>query len=182
LLHAVQLLHQRGRGRVELSLTLEPARSGVQRGQHTAMPVAEQKLLDDLGDAVRYLGILKYGQIWRAYSEADVFVFPSLCESFGHPLVEAMAAGLPVVASDIAIHHEICGDAARYFPVCTPERLAEQLVLLAADPGLRAEMSRRGAVRVRSFIWEDHVARLVALFRELSAARAARVAVAAHVA
>lgn len=182
LLRAVLSLRDRGAARVELSLTLEPPRSGAQRGQHTAMPETEQKLLAALGDSVRYLGILQYEEIWQAYRRADVFVFPSLCESFGHPLVEAMAAGLPIVASGIAIHREICGDAARYFPVRDAEALAAQLSLLAADGNERAEMARRGAARVRNFIWEDHVARLLALLRELSRARTERVAVAAHVA
>ena len=179
LLGAVSLLRQRGGIRVELTLTLEHSR---QCGQHTAMPQAEQQLLAGLGDSVRYLGILKYEQIWKAYSEADVFVFPSLCESFGHPLVEAMAAGLPVVASGIAIHREICGDAARYFPARDAEALAAQLSQLAGDPRLRAEMARRGASRVRNFVWEDHVTRLLELLRELAAAGTPRVAVAAHVA
>ena len=182
LLRAVQLLHECGTTPIELSLTLDAVSSDTPRGQHTEMPGEERKLLGDLGDAVRYLGILNYDQVWHAYREADVFVFPSLCESFGHPLVEAMAAGLPVVASDIPIHQEICADAARYFPVRDAQSLATQLSLLAGDATMRAEMARRGAVRVRGFVWEDHVSRLLALFRELSGARTERVAVAAHVA
>ena len=182
LLRAVSLLHSRGAARMELVLTLEPPRHGAQRGQHTEMPQAEQQLLAGLGDSVRYLGILRYERIWQAYRDADVFVFPSLCESFGHPLVEAMAAGVPVVASNIPIHREICGDAAQYFSVRDAEALATRLSLLAGDANLRAEMARCGAARVRNFVWEDHVARLLALLRELSAARTARVAVAAHVA
>jgi glycosyltransferase involved in cell wall biosynthesis len=182
LLHAVSMLRERSAVPVELSLTLEPPRSGVQRGQHTEMPEAEHQLLARLGDSVRYLGILQYEQIWQAYRDADVFVFPSLCESFGHPLVEAMAAGLPVVASGIAVHREICGEAARYFPVRDAQALAALLSRVAGDANLRADMVRHGLSRVRSFIWEDHVARLLALLRELSAARTARVAVAAHVA
>jgi len=182
LLRAVTLLRERGATRLELSLTLEPPRRGAQRGQHTEMPETDQNLLAGLGDSVRYLGILQYEQIWQAYSDADVFVFPSLCESFGHPLVEAMAAGLPVVASGIAVHREICGDAAQYFPARDAGALAAQLSLLAGDANLRAQMARCGVARVRNFVWEDHVARLLALLRELSAARTARMAVAAHVA
>ena len=182
LLRAISLLHERGQTSVELSLTLEPVRTGAQRGQHTEMPLAEQQLLASLDASVRYLGILRYEQIWQTYRDADVFVFPSLCESFGHPLVEAMAAGLPIVASGIPIHREICGDAAQYFPVRDVTALAACLSRLAEDANLRADMARRGAARVRSFIWEDHVVRLLALLRELSAERTARVAVAANVA
>ncbi len=182
LLRAVALLGGRGHMPVELWLTLDSPRLGGQRGQHTEMPAAERDLLAALDGSVRCLGVLRYEQIWEAYREADVFVFPSLCESFGHPLVEAMAAGLPVVASDIAVHREICADAAQYFPVRDADALAARLAALAANAGLRAEMARRGAVRVRNFLWEDHVIRLLALLRELSAGRTVRAAVAANVA
>ena len=182
LLHAISLLRERGETPVELQLTLDRPGDGTQRGQHTQMPEAERSLLVALGNSVRYLGVLRYQQIWEAYHEADVFVFPSLCESFGHPLAEAMAAGLPVVASDIAVHREICGDAAQYFPVRDAAALAARLATLTSNANLRVELARRGASRVRSFLWEDHVQRLLALLRELSTARAAREAMVANVA
>ena len=171
LLRAIRLLRRSASPAIELQLTLEPPGQIGRRGQHTAMPEAEQGLLAGLGESARCLGVLRYEQIWQAYREADVFVFPSLCESFGHPLVEAMAAGLPIVASGIGVHREICGDAAEYFPVGNAEVLAQHLTALAANPGMRAEMSRRGAQRVRGFIWEDHVAGLLALLRQLAAGR-----------
>ena len=181
LLRAVMLLRGRGMA-VELRLTVEPPSGGEQRGQHTVMPVDEQRLLAGLGDAVRYLGVLNYEQVWRAYRDADVFVFPSLCESFGHPLVEAMGAGLPIVASEIPVHREICGEAAQYFPANDAEVLAARLAALAGDAAARAEMARRGALRVNSFLWEDHVSRLLALLRDLATPRGARQALAARTA
>jgi len=174
LLRAVALVRERGETPLELWLTLEPARDAAQQGQHTQMPEEERKLLDALAGSVRYLGVLRYEQIWQAYREADVFVFPSLCESFGHPLVEAMAGGLPVVASDIPVHREICGEAAQYFPARDAEALAGRLTAVAREGSLREEMARRGTVRVRNFLWEDHVERLLLLLRELAAPRTAR--------
>ena len=182
LFRAVALLRESGREPVELWLTLDPPAAGAQRGQHTEMPSAQRDMLAKLNGSVRFLGVLRYEQIWDAYRQADIFVFPSLCESFGHPLVEAMAAGLPVIASDIPVHREICGDSAQYFPVGDAHALAARLERLSADAALRAKMTREGAFRVKSFLWEDHVSRLLALLRELSAARQARVAVAANVA
>jgi glycosyltransferase involved in cell wall biosynthesis len=176
------MLRERGETPVELQLTLDRPGHGAQRGQHTTMPASEHSLLAALDNSVRYLGVLRYEQIWQAYHQADVFVFPSLCESFGHPLVEAMAAGLPVVASDIAVHREICGDAAHYFPARDAGALAARLAALAADANQRAALSRCGASRVRNFLWEDHVQRLLALLRDLSTARTAREAMAANVA
>jgi len=181
LLRASALLRERG-APVELRLTIESPGATGQRGQHTLMPEDERQLLVGLDGCVRYLGVLEYEQIWQAYREADVFVFPSLCESFGHPLVEAMAGGLPVVASDIPVHREICGEAAQYFPAHDAEALAARLAAVAGDAGLRAELARRGAARVHGFIWEDHVERLLALLRELAAPRGAREPAAAQVA
>lgn len=179
LLRAVRLLQRTSSFAVELRLTLDPPGRSAPRGQHTTMPENERGLLAGLGGSARCLGVLGYEQVWQAYREADVFVFPSLCESFGHPLVEAMAAGLPVVASGIAVHREICGDAAEYFPVGNAEMLAQILAALAANPGMRAELARRGAERVRSFLWEHHVSGLLALLRDLAAGRLEQMPVAA---
>jgi len=179
LLRAVVLLRDRGEIPVELRLTLDPSENS-HRGQHTAMPAEERQLLAGLNGTVHYLGVLDYEQVWPAYRESDVFVFPSLCESFGHPLVEAMAGGLPVVASDIPIHREICGEAAQYFPPRDADALAERLAAVAADAALRQEMARRAVRRAQSFLWENHVAGLLTLLRELAAPSGAREQVAAH--
>jgi glycosyltransferase involved in cell wall biosynthesis len=61
------------------------------------------------------LGRLPLEMTYQLYTEADVFFFPSVCESFGFPLVEAMGAGLPIVAADTEVNREICGAAALYF-------------------------------------------------------------------
>jgi glycosyltransferase involved in cell wall biosynthesis len=112
LLRAAQILHERARAPFELILTLD---ASAHTGQHTAMPESERKLLEPLRDVVRCVGVQSYEATWRLYADADVFVFPSLTESFGHPLVEAMASQVPIVASAIAIHREMCGEAATYF-------------------------------------------------------------------
>ncbi len=173
LLRAAELLKQAEDLRFELLLTLDPERH---TGQHTIIPENELAMLRRLDGAVRPLGVLNYEQTWQAYHEADVFVFPSLCESFGHPLVEAMAAGVPVVASDIAVHREICGDAADYFPVLDAPALAGELRGLIRAPERRRELAARGRRRVHGFHWEDHVARLLGLFREVSTGRVGRLA------
>ena len=170
LLRAAEILKQANVS-FELLLTLDPWR---QDGQHTRMPEQELDLLRRLNGAVRTIGVLGYDATWRAYEQADIFVFPSLCESFGHPLVEAMAAGLPVVASDIAVHREICGNAGTYFPVLEAEALAAQLEELIRNPVRRQEQAARGSRRVEQFLWEDHVERLLDLWREMAASRATR--------
>jgi len=99
------------------------------------------------------------------YRQADIFVYPSVVESFGHPLVEAMASGLPIVAADVPINREICGDAALFFQPFSPEDLGLAISQLMDDSSLAAEMSRRSLLRSQDFCWEKHLTTLLGLIR-----------------
>ena len=106
-----------------------------------------------LTDVVRNLGELDRGRMQSVYDELDVFVFPSLCESFGFPLVEAMARGLPVVAADIPSTREIGGSALDYFEPHDEAALAEAIVRVMNDPACYARQSERALVRSRNYSW-----------------------------
>lgn len=88
------------------------------------------------------------------YSAADMFVFPSLWEGFGIPIIEAMASGTPVVCSNVTCLPEVAGDAALIVDPMSSTELAEAMVKLDASPELRAEMVRRGLERVTAFSWD----------------------------
>jgi glycosyltransferase involved in cell wall biosynthesis len=79
-----------------------------------------------------------------------------------------MSSGLPVVASDLAVHREICGDAAIYFPRFSEENLAAQLLELASDEKRRSVMSETGLARSKDFSWDRHVSSLLALSAQIS--------------
>ncbi|HYE72551.1 MAG TPA: glycosyltransferase, partial [Blastocatellia bacterium] len=98
------------------------------------------------------------------YRSSDIFVFPSYTESFGLPLVEAMASGLPIVASDVPVNRELCGDAAIYFSVFDAEDCARAIQLIAEDSGLRCRLREASLKRAKDFTWERHTADLVAVF------------------
>lgn len=166
LLRAARILRDSGAPRFELLLTLDPA---ARNGQHTPMPREEFALLQSLEGTVRAAGVQDYDGTWRLYAAADLFVFPSLVESFGHPLVEAMAAGLPIVASDARVHREICGEAAVYFPALNESALVAVLRRLLEDATERKALAERGRTRVALFLWEDHVARLMDVWRNAAA-------------
>jgi glycosyltransferase involved in cell wall biosynthesis len=74
-----------------------------------------------------------------------------------------MSCGLPVIASDLAVHREICAGAANYFPCFSPESLAKEVARLEADSALRSHLSKAGLARSQDFSWERHVDRLVAV-------------------
>ncbi len=117
------------------------------------------------------LGATPYSSLHHLYRASHIYVTPAYAESFAHPLVEAMSSGLPVVASDLAVHREICGDAALYFPRFSPEELAECVIRIAESQELARKLSEHGLSQSQEFSWEKHVSRLLTLAGELIRAR-----------
>jgi len=115
---------------------------------------------------VEFLGEVDHDQLARLYREASVFVLPSKSESFGNPLVEAMASGTPVITSDLAVCQEVCGDAAIYFTRKDPVALAEKLRDVLTEPSLREELSRRGLVQSLEYSWEKAARNIIRILEE----------------
>jgi glycosyltransferase involved in cell wall biosynthesis len=109
-------------------------------------------------------GVLAGAALDQLYGRADIFVYPSVVESFGHPLLEAMAAGLPVVAADVPVNRELCGEAALYFSPFDDDDCARQLAALMADADARARLSRQALQRVERFQWSSHARVLLQQF------------------
>ena len=132
-------------------------------------PEASAKLVKELcvDEMVVELGAIPYHQLHLLYGRADVYVTPAYTETFAHPLVEAMASGLPVIASDLAVHREICGDAAAYFPRFSAEVLAGTVAQLARSAETSCRMAAVGLERARQFSWKTHVEKILKLSREL---------------
>ena len=104
-----------------------------------------------LGDHVRYLGHLKEDEYTSIWAHAGALLFPSLYEGFGIPLIEAMAFGLPIIASKSGSIEEIGGDACLYVDPRKPDELAESMGRLTRDAHLRKDLSERARVRLESF-------------------------------
>ncbi len=132
-------------------------------------PEAAARLVQELGlgSNLVELGAVPYHLLHHVYRACDLYVTPAYVETFAHPLVEAMAAGLPVVASDLAVHREVCRDAALYFKTFSPELLAEAVGRLAQSPELLKRMSERGLERSGDFSWKEHVDRIISITEEL---------------
>lgn len=114
------------------------------------------------------LGPVRYENLRATYHTHDIFVFPSVSETFGFPLVEAMACGLPVIACDTLTNREICGPAALYFPPFDAGILAQRVQELRARPDLYRWLSGKGVERARrQFNLADHFDRLVAILERL---------------
>jgi len=89
------------------------------------------------------------------YAGARLFVYPSLYEGFGLPVIEAMACGVPVVCSNTSSLPEVAGDAALYFDPRDVDALARTLYRALTDPTLCATLRARGIARARQFTWEQ---------------------------
>lgn len=156
LIRALPLLRQLLPNRtVRLFLTCK-LRDGENPGAYN--PHAAAMLIKELSvsDMVVELGAIPYRQLHQLYRRANIYVAPAYTETFAHPLVEAMAGRLPIVASDISVHREICGEAAFYFPRFSPEGLAESVARVAESDETAARMAERGFERSRKFSWKTH--------------------------
>lgn len=103
---------------------------------------------------VRFTGWLPDDRRDAVVAAADALVFPSLYEGFGLPVLEAMALGVPVLASDRASLPEVGGDAASYFDPTSSEELSRRLAWLARDGAARAALRAAGYENVKRFSWE----------------------------
>jgi glycosyltransferase involved in cell wall biosynthesis len=103
--------------------------------------------------------------------EAAVLAFPSLYEGFGFPPLEAMAAGVPVVATRAGSLPEVLGDGAVLVDVGDHDDLVEALDGVLDDPALRARLVASGAAQAASFSWERCGEGLSALYRDAAGGR-----------
>lgn len=105
-------------------------------------------------DAIRVLGFVPDADLPSLYAEATLFAYPSLEEGFGLPVVEAMAAGTPVITSDRSALPEVAGDACVLVDPTDTEAIADALQRLLSDSELRDQLAERGRTRAASFTWE----------------------------
>ncbi len=106
-----------------------------------------------LNGDVRFPGWLPDGDVEGLWALAEAFVFPSLYEGFGLPVLEAMARGVPVACSSASSLPEVAGDAALLFDPHSEREIAEAIGRLMADEQLRERLRQRGRARAQGFTW-----------------------------
>ena len=111
-----------------------------------------------LGPALEVVGVVDTAGLAAAYRSAQVLAFPSLFEGFGIPLVEAMAAGTPVLSSDATCLPEIGGDAVLYAPPGSVQAWREQLRLVLTDRATADRLVLAGTARAQAFSWSASAA------------------------
>lgn len=118
-----------------------------------------------LTDKVRFAGFVPDAELPLWYNAATVFVYPSLYEGFGMPLLEAMACGTPVIGSDVSCMPEVVGDAGLLVAPLDVKALADSLERLLVDGDLRDDLSQRGRAWASNYTWETAAAETVASYR-----------------
>lgn len=113
------------------------------------------------------LGHVPGAHIPVLYQQAAAFVLPTIMETFGHPFVEAMAAGAPVICADTEFAHELCGDAALYFPADEAEHLAVVLDQVLSQRERATTLGMAGRERARLFSWEREARETLELMRQV---------------
>jgi glycosyltransferase involved in cell wall biosynthesis len=117
---------------------------------------------------VVHLDYLPAEKLATVYEQAEVFVFPSIYEGFGFPLLEAMSRGVPSIAAHSSSLPEIGGDAALYFPPRDVNALVAQLTRVVTDPTLRTSLAERGRAQAARFSWSEAAAKTLAVLKRAS--------------
>jgi glycosyltransferase involved in cell wall biosynthesis len=120
-----------------------------------------------LTEVVHFPGFVPWAELADWYRAALAFVYPSLFEGFGLPVIEAMACGAPVLCSQAPGVAEVAGDAALTVAPHDEEALTAGLRLLIEQPNLRAELRRRGLAHAARFSWQRCAEETVAVYDEV---------------
>lgn len=118
------------------------------------------------GERVIFTGYASNAAIRRYYREADAFIFPSLAEGFGIPVLEAFHFGTPLLAAQTASIPEVAGDAALYFDPFDGTAIAEAMVRFYADPQLGPRLVEAGRRRLNDFSWKKTASQTALIYRE----------------
>ena len=134
---------------------------------HSLLAAELSKKINELGlvNGVLFLRQVPTVDLVLLYNAASLFVFPSLYEGFGLPLLEAMACGAPVIAADNSSIPEIVGDAALLFDARNPNDVCTEMSWVLMDEALMKRLSKKGIERAASFSWDKTASETVPVYR-----------------
>ncbi len=126
-----------------------------------------RKLIDTLNleQHVHFLSHIPQQELADYYNDADLFIFPSECESFGIPVIEAMACGVPVIASNKSSVPEIAGDSAIIIDPDNIEEFAQKMFIVLTDSETRNILIKNGIKRAKMFSWEKNASKLLRVLK-----------------
>lgn len=141
----------------------------VGAGRWKTTPIFKTVARLGLEPYVSFTGYVAEEDLPALYAGAALFVFPSLYEGFGLPVLEAMACGTPVITSNVSSLPEVAGDAALTVNPFDVEAIADTMRRVLADPALAAHLRERGLARARQFSWERTARETLAVYERVLA-------------
>lgn len=129
--------------------------------------ILNQEQIEEIKPMLRYPGYIPHTDLPAIYNRASVFLYTSLRESFGIPLLEAMACGTPVITSNTSAIPEIAGKDALLINPEKAETIAEALIELEQNPLLRQQQIDYGLERVKHFSWQQTAHRLLNVYQDV---------------
>lgn len=160
-LQAISILKSKGKLRSKL-LMLDIDRDYLLA---TMKQIGDVSLMDD----IVFSGYVPNKDLPAIYSQAQLFLYPSLRESFGIPLLEAMACGVPTITSNTSSMPEVAGSASVLVNPFKPEEIAEAILNLQQDLNLQQQLIAKGLKRVEHFTWEANAKQTLALYSQYGA-------------
>lgn len=121
-----------------------------------------------LKDTVTFTGYVQDHDLPALYTAADVFVFPSLAEGFGLPVLEAMACGAPVVTSNISSLPEAAGDAAILVDPYDSKAISTAMKIILEDENVRQDLRSKGFTRAQEFSWQSVARKTLDVYQKVS--------------
>lgn len=127
------------------------------------------ELVQELGleEKVKFLGYVEQEKLPGIYQGASIFLYPSLYEGFGLPVLEAMASGTPVITSDVSSLPEVAGQAAIMIDPYDEKQLYDSIQHLLVNKGKRQELSRRGSLQAQKFSWEQTARNTLEVYKKV---------------
>ena len=135
--------------------------------EESVTDILKKEGIEDILSYLRFPGYIKNTDLPAVFSGAFAFLYPSLRESFGIPMLEAMACGTPVITSDISAIPEVAGDGAILVDPYKPEDIAEAVLSLEKDESLYHQRVKAGFDRTACFSWEKTADNLLSIYNEV---------------
>jgi glycosyltransferase involved in cell wall biosynthesis len=131
-----------------------------------------EKLLIEIGDKDLINNIVLTGYVINTdlpaiYSLCTIFLYPSLRESFGIPMLEAMGCGVPVITSNTSSMPEVAGDAAHIINPYNPEEITQAIIKILADAAYYDTLCKKGIERNKLFSWKNMAEQVLILYNEI---------------
>ena len=139
----------------------------VGKDGYQAEIVKKRARKSDLHASVRFLGYVPENEMPAIYSMADIFIFPSIYEGFGIPIIEAMASETPVVSSNISSIPEVCGECAVLINPRSPLAIATAILKLENEKVMKMELIEKGKLRSANYTWEKNAEETAECYKDV---------------